>query len=246
MRYTAVFVDDTFRVTNKLTLNLGLRWQVDGPFSERHDRITWFDANERNIVQPTPISTIAGLVPALPVRGDVEFVNSATRSSRNGINTNWKEFQPRVGFAYRLTNRTVIRGGYGIFFIPGYVEYDLGPNIDFANSIGTSTLTSVDGGLTPCVNPSATGCVGGPTYNLSDPYPSGITQPPGRSPNIKNIALGQWFWMDFPNTPFGYNQQWNFNVQRELPDGILPVRAISVKMLVVQLSVSALYHSGYS
>jgi len=221
MRYTAVFVDDTFRATNKLTLNLGLRWQVDGPFSERHDRITWFDANEQNIVQPTPISTIAGLVPALPVRGDVEFVNSATRSSRNGINTNWKEFQPRVGFAYRLTNRTVIRGGYGIFFIPGYVEYDLGPNIDFANSIGTSTLTSVDGGLTPCVNPSPTGCVGGPTYNLSNPYPSGITQPPGRSPNIKNIALGQWFWMDFPNTPFGYNQQWNLNVQRELPDGFL-------------------------
>lgn len=221
VRYKAVYAEDTLRATHKLTLDLGLRWQVDGPFSERYNRITWFDANEANIVQPTPISTIAGMAPAVPVRGDVELVATPARRSRNGINTNWKEFQPRVGFAYRLTNRTVIRGGYGIFYVPNYVQMDVGPNIDFANSIGTSYVSSVDGGLTPCVTPSSNGCVGGPTFNISNPYPSGITQPPGRSPNIKNIALGQWFWMDFPNNPYAYNQQWNFDVQRELPDGTL-------------------------
>ena len=221
VRYTALHFDDTFRITAKLTLNLGLRWQVDGPFSERYDRITWFDGNELNVAQPTPVNTVAGLVPAVPVRGDVELVNSTARSSRNGVNTNWKEFQPRLGFAYRLTSRTVIRGGYGIFFIPNYVEYDSNPSIDFVNSINTNYVSSVDGGLTPCVNPSSTGCVGGPTFNLSNPYPSGIIQPPGRSPGLKELALGQWFWMNSPPNPYGYNQQWNLNVQRELPDGIL-------------------------
>lgn len=221
MRYEAVYLQDTFRTTHKLTLDLGLRWQVDRPFSERYNRITWFDANEPNVVQPAPISTIAGMVPVSPVRGDVELVDTPARPSRNGINTDWKEFQPRVGFAYRLTNRTVIRGGYGIFFVPNYVEMSVEPNIDFANSIGTSYISSVDGGLTPCVNPSPTGCVGGPTFNLSNPYPSGITQPPGRSPNLKQLALGQWFWMDFPNNPYGYNQQWNFDVQHQLPHGML-------------------------
>jgi len=74
VRYTALHFDDTFRITAKLTLNLGLRWQVDGPFSERYDRITWFDGNELNVAQPTPVNTVAGLVPAVPVRGTLNWL----------------------------------------------------------------------------------------------------------------------------------------------------------------------------
>lgn len=221
LHYEAIYAQDTFRATRKLTLDLGLRWQVDGPFTERYNRLTWFDTNEKNIVQPAPINTMAGMVPVSPVRGDIELVASPARSSRSAINTDWTEFQPRVGLAYQLTKQTVIRGGYGIFFIPNYVSYSTDPNYDFINSIGTSYVSSVDGGLTPCVNPSPNGCVGGPTFNISNPYPTGIIQPPGRSPGLKQLALGQYIEEEFPNTPYGYNQQWNLDVQRELPANTL-------------------------
>src|SRR5262249_412219 len=102
----AEFIGDTWGVTRKLTFNLGLRYEEQGPWSERYNRLTSF--------APTASSTLQA--PGLPLRGQFGLVSSPIDSSRNNFAPGNLEFAPRVGFAYQLTSQTVVRGGYGIFW----------------------------------------------------------------------------------------------------------------------------------
>ena len=93
---SGVYAADDWRVTKKLTLNLGLRWEYYSPYSEVANRWSNFDAATATII-------VAG-------RNGV--------GSTAGVQKDWKDFAPRFGFAYQLTPRTVVRGGYGIFYNP--------------------------------------------------------------------------------------------------------------------------------
>ncbi|MGH9397499.1 MAG: TonB-dependent receptor domain-containing protein [Terriglobia bacterium] len=196
--YRAVYVGDTWQATHKLTLNLGVRYEQNGPWSERFNRLSFWDLNAAS-----PLAQATGL----PLKGEMGLVASSLRPSRNPFNQDDKQFAPRFGLAYQVNDKTVLRGGYGIFWIPYIVSWSLSPNNDPVNSIGTPYVASINGGVTPF-------------GNFSNPYPNGILQPPGRASNLNQIFLNTGGAGDpVVNETPGYMQQWNFDIQRELPKG---------------------------
>ena len=99
----AGFVQDNWHVNNRLTINLGLRYDVDMPRTERHNRMSYFDPNA------------ASVVPGL--KGSFEYAGQ-DGNPRTPFDTYWDAIGPRLGLAFRLDNHTVLRGGYGIYYDP--------------------------------------------------------------------------------------------------------------------------------
>jgi hypothetical protein len=187
--FIAPWIQDDWRVTNKLTLNLGFRWDINGSVTEENDMLNYaFD--------PTIINPVSGRV-GMPVMGGIRFagVDGAPDRPWKLDKDNW---QGRVGMAYSINEKTVFRAGYGKYFLNPTGQ---GNNAGFSQS--TNLISSLDGGRTP-------------TYALSNPWPNGIQTPPGsslgpetflgRSPNFSNP--------DFvlPNV-----HQFSIGIQRELP-----------------------------
>jgi hypothetical protein len=200
-KYRALYFGDSWQTTSKLTLNLGLRYEQDGPWSERFNRLSFWDLNA-----PSPLAAATGL----PLKGEMGLVDSSLRQSRNPVNLDESQFAPRFGLAYRINDQTVIRGGYGIFWIPDLVAWSIEPNNDPVNSISTPFVATINGGITP--------------FNIvngwSNPFPNGILDPPGRSPNLNQIFFNTGGAGDVVNNEAGgYMQQWNIDVQRQLPKG---------------------------
>jgi hypothetical protein len=207
--YRGFYADDTYHLTKKLTLNLGMRYDLQGPWSERFNRQSYFDPTAQNwLADP---ATSAGLtnVPGLPgLHGDVFLVSPGKRTNITLDRTN---VSPRVGFAYSLDQKTVIRAGYGIFWIPNYVSFGLNPNNDFVNDATTSFTGTIDGTH--------------PVNTINTPFLPQIVPPVGRTLDalgtqqyatrtVQNFTVA-----DLGNHPAGYVQQWNLNLQRNLPGG---------------------------
>jgi hypothetical protein len=149
--------------------------------------------------QASPLAAATGL----PLMGNVALVNSAAYSSRNGQRFHWRLFAPRVGFAYRPNNKSVVRAGYGVFYVPDDASFNDAPWTSPINAASTAWLTSLNGGATP----SAT---------LSAPFPSGISQPVGRNPNFQNTLYGSTMYLPVPKGSYGYTQQWNLDFEHDL------------------------------
>jgi Carboxypeptidase regulatory-like domain/TonB dependent receptor len=227
--YRALYFGDTWKATNKLTLNFGLRYELPGTWSERHDRLDYFDPNATS----TSVTGCGGAV-ASPCRGDVFLVKTGINTGRTALPLNKKEWSPRLGFAYELTPKTVIRGGYGVFFIPNNLSFQGNPNNDAVNDSATNFFASNDKGLTPAATLNQNGCTltgtGGLTNTFActgmGPFGQGVSTliaPAGRNPipNVSTFFVNQ----SAPNTADytgykpGYVEQWNLDIQRELPGG---------------------------
>jgi hypothetical protein len=204
--YRAFYADDTFRVTNKLTLNLGLRYDLQGPWTERFNRQSYFDPTAQSWLS-NPAAAGVPNVQGLPgLRGDVFLVSP---SKRTNIPLDRTEVSPRVGFAYSYNPKTVVRGGYGIFWIPNYVSFGLNPNNDPVNDATTSYTGTVNGSV--------------PINTINFPFVPQIVPPIGRTrgtlgtqqyatQTVQSFAIA-----NLGDHPAGYVQQWNLNIQRELP-----------------------------
>jgi outer membrane receptor protein involved in Fe transport len=108
--YFALFVQDDFRITRKLMLNIGLRYDLENGRSERFNQSSYFD-----FAAPSPL---ASQVPSLPnLRGGLKFVGVDGDPKRQ-FDTDTNNFGPRIGLAYTVTPGTVIRSGYGILYEP--------------------------------------------------------------------------------------------------------------------------------
>jgi Carboxypeptidase regulatory-like domain/TonB dependent receptor-like, beta-barrel len=207
--YRAFYADDTYHLTNKLTLNLGLRYDLQGPWSERFDRLSYFDPTAVNwLSSPASTAGLAG-VPGLPgTRGDVFLVPTG---SGNAIPLDKTNISPRVGFAYSFNPQTVIRGGYGIFFIPNYVSFGLNPNNDLVNDATTSYNGTINGTV--------------PINTINTPFLPSIVPPVGRTLGVLGTQQYATQVVQNPTVanradhPYGYVQQWNLNIQRNLPGG---------------------------
>lgn len=195
--YHGFYFQDDWRVTSKLTLNLGLRYEVDLPRTERYNRFNWFDEEAR--------SPLADVVPGFPdLRGGVRFVG-VDGNPRTQFNKDLNNVSPRVGFAYQLDSKTVIRAGYGHFFGPSRqaAQGTVGP---FGFRVEYPWVTTTDG-ITP--------------FNrLSNPYPEGFRAVPGAADGLLTQAGAnlQAFW---PDSQSPLSRMWNVTIQRELPGGIL-------------------------
>jgi outer membrane receptor protein involved in Fe transport len=189
-KYAALFLQDDWRLSDRLTLNLGVRYDLTMGQTERFDRLTWFDPEAES-----PLAAQTGL----PLRGALEFTGT-DGNSRDQLATDWNNVAPRAGLAYQINDKTVARGGYGIFYVPMIV---------FASgSVGFNTNTpwvaSLDG-LTPL-------------NTLSNPFPQGFNLPTGERSPLSNVGQGLTGYIR--NEPVGYTQQWNVSVQRDLGLGI--------------------------
>jgi hypothetical protein len=188
-RYWGFYVQDDWKITRKLTLNLGLRYDFDIPRWEKENRYSYWNLND-----PHPLN---GSVPGYDLRGFFEFNDDSNRSPFNGDYNNW---QPRVGIAYALNDKTSIRTGYGLFFTPSRatIKGHLGSGF-----MSNSTIEwSRDGNATQFAT-------------LDNPYPNGLNLPTGSSlgPNTF-LGLGAGTIVRENANPEYHS--WNFSVQREL------------------------------
>ncbi|MGH9665121.1 MAG: TonB-dependent receptor domain-containing protein, partial [Bryobacteraceae bacterium] len=188
--YVATFIQDDWRVSSRLTLNLGLRWDSDRPMTERFDRLSWFNFNAKLPVE------VAGLPPLV---GGLEFAaqNWHPRGVKNPDNNN---FAPRVGLAFKATNRLVVRSGLGIFYNPTTGTGPGGPSVGALTfDAATNVTTSTDGGRTPY-------------STLSNPFPNGFIEPTHGSDGLLSL-LGNSVNAQFRNDRTSYSAQWNFDLQ---------------------------------
>jgi hypothetical protein len=191
--YYGAYVQDDFRITSNLTVNAGLRWEYEAGLRERDNHIVvGFD---RTAV--SPLQAIAGI----PVTGGLVFADVNGAPDHQGDPSSHK-FAPRAGFAWTMTSKSVLRGGYGRYFVPG--PYQTNPAI---GALGFNPVTqyfaTADGGLTPA-------------GNMTNPFPGGLQQPQGSSQGLLTATGGAVSFVDqFQQS--GYVHQYSFDVERELP-----------------------------
>jgi Carboxypeptidase regulatory-like domain/TonB dependent receptor len=204
-RYAA-FAQDDFRVTPKLTLNIGLRYELSLPRTERFNRMNWLDPNAVSPLQ------VAGLA---PLHGAEVF---ASPNDRSNYFTDYKAVQPRFGFAYQLPHAFVLRGGYGIYYsTPRSGASGTGPWGFQGYNIQPPWLTTLNiDHATPWNTLSNTSC------QFAAPFTCSVAPAPGNTLGAFNdigfAAVGP-IRKESQNIP--YEQAWSFGFQKELPGKIL-------------------------
>lgn len=207
--YMAFFYQDKFHITKKLTLDYGLRWDIFGGRTERHNRLENFN------------QTLAFTAQGIPLVGGEQFMSSSNRSP---FTTNLTDLAPRLGLAWQPEPHTVIRGAFGIYYGPS-AEMVANPSL---NSDGFATVTNwnatqynADGNTvfnstSDCVNNNdPAGC-----YSLSNPFPDGVIEPTGSSLGASN-GLGTTLnaVLRSQRTLTTYN--YNFGFEFELPHQVV-------------------------
>jgi hypothetical protein len=236
--YRGFYFGDTWRATSKLTFNYGVRYDLPGNFSERHDLSSYWDPAATNRTVSgcgvfTSGPTAGQGIPGSPCPGDIFFVGTGINPGRTAVPLYKKEFMPRLGVAYSWDQKTVIRAGYGIFFIPNWVLFNLNPSNDPLNLSSTLWVATTNGGRTPNSSLSATNCTLSPgvaspqspsgSLNCLDngPFGPNLNLPLARSGNISQFdAGGNPLEAPYRSYSPGYVQQFNVDIQRELPGGI--------------------------
>ncbi len=208
--YYSGFVQDDWKVRRNLTLNLGLRWDYETGTAETHGLISSFDPDAASHLKGKVTAPADPIVRALrpnftDLRGLISFPE--------GPQTEYpkKRFAPRIGLAYRLGEKTVLRGGYGVFFVPYSVEQTSA----IGNVFSVSAPQAFDNGQVR--QPGGTAA---PTLFLSNPYPNGITAPPGSALGPDTL-IGQSPFLVEPFRKNAYIQQWNFVISRQLAKNLV-------------------------
>jgi len=191
--YYGTFIQDDWKVTSRLTFNLGLRWEMDYPRWEANNRQSGFDPYTINPISKTPgVVTFAG-------------INGVSKYSHNFDANNWG---PRFGFAWSARKGLVLRGGYGIFYNGSYqVSVNNPMSLGFSQN---GSFSSPDGGYTPAFLFRA----GMPAVPRDKLVPEFGAVAVGKSVT----AAPDYIAPDHVN---GYSQQWNLTLQKELAGNIL-------------------------
>lgn len=187
--YYALYIQDAWKINQKLTLNLGLRWEAEPPYYDKHDAIVNIDYlwdNSRNpvFVRAGTGDLLAGS-PQFPVGPPFQLVRDG-RFGRRAFKSDWNDFAPRVGLAYQLNSKTVIRSGTGLYYVRDISNaiFDIVRNIPFTirqNEVANSTTPNLT-----WAKPFSQ--VGAPTFILANQF----------------------------GEPSSYVAQWSFGVQREI------------------------------
>ncbi len=194
-RYMGYYIQDDWKITRKLTLNLGLRYEFDVPRWETLNRQSYWDLDAKS-----PIS-----VPGYDLRGVMKFVDNNNRSPFKG---DYNNFSPRIGFAYALNSKTTMRGAWGLLYqlsrATVYGHTGAGFNV---NSTPTYSLDSNETLFA----------------RLNNPYPQGMLLPPGNSKG-DSTYLGLGVGTPVPTlnrNPEYYS--WNYSIQRQVGSGVVEI-----------------------
>ena len=211
--YVGPYIQDNIKVTSRLTVDVGLRWDILKPFTT-------------TAVKGQPANTVVFFSPGIPNTGAISTVKDshgnfaplsgaaallgtcASCAGFNSANIHWRNFSPRLGVAYKLNNKMVVLAGYSVNHLDGGA-YEYGNN-KIANQYGQFLNGFFD------VFSSSTNVPNGGSWDsnaLASPPPAPF------SPSLRN-TLGFNFFSRDPG-PYPYVQQWNFGVQRELPQNFL-------------------------
>jgi hypothetical protein len=203
-KYGAAFVQDDWKVRPNLTLNLGVRYELETGTGEANQLVTNFDFDQAS---PLNGGTAAVTDPfvnqlnptATNLRGLLSYPEGGqTRANRN-------RFAPRIGFAYSFDSRTTLRGGYGVFFLPQSLENPTAQGTNFNQNLIQSSQTLQ---------------VGSTTAFLSDPFPTGVQVSTGNALGALT-RIGSDIFAVEPERSNSYNQQWNLVVQRQLAKNLV-------------------------
>jgi TonB dependent receptor len=217
--YMAFYAQDDWKVTPKLTVNAGLRWDAEIPRVEKHNQMSYWNADAASPLQ--------GMVPASAdcpncgnLMGQMQLVGiGGAQYGRHQTPTNWNDWGPRLGAAWNPTPKLVVRSGFGLVFQPSALQ-----------AAGTSGAPGIEGftsqtNLATSFNNQQTA----PTFDLSNPYPAGYNLPQGKIPSCVaspacvhaidvGSSIGQSYF-DSHRSP--YSIQWNANVQYALPGNFI-------------------------
>ena len=189
--YFAGFVQDDWRATPKLTLNLGIRYDIEQPITDRSNRFNaGFCSTCLNPIQ------VPGLAPLL---GGLQFTSA---SNRKPYNADYNNLQPRFGLAYQVNPGTVLRAGFGMTY---FQTVDPGSTNGFSTT--TSYISSNDGNLTPA-------------NVLSNPYPNGFNLPAGSAQGLATLA-GTSLTVSTVDHRIPKVYQYSVNVQSQIPGGFV-------------------------
>ncbi len=202
--FYGLFVQDDWRATRKLTINLGVRWEYEGPIVERYDRTSRdFDFTTVNPIQSVAraqyaLNPIPEIAPEqFRTTGGLTFAGvGVPRQVREPF---YQAFMPRIGFAYQPNNRMVLRGGYGIFF--GLI----GSLFDDVSQPGYNQRTNIiptnDNGVTYAAS-------------IANPFPGGLQRPIGNSQGLETfLGRAPGFFAADGRRP--YTQRWSYSMQFE-------------------------------
>jgi hypothetical protein len=236
----SAYVGDTWKVNHKLSVNYGVRYDVNPPAKEKENRFSFLDPT-----QPNPDA--GGLLGAEVFAGTKW--GPASFGKRYPENVFYKGFAPRIGIAYSLTPKTVIRTGYGIFFdqafYPGWAG---GIQADGFNA--TPYIPSSLGGLSSA-------------FLLQNGFPDTFTPPPNLTYGADNgVSVGAGDYRPFDANRLPYAQQWNLTVEHQfsenfyisaayvgnkgtrLPSAVAPLNAINPSYLSLGSKLSDEFTAG--
>jgi outer membrane receptor protein involved in Fe transport len=210
-KYLGLYIQDDLKLTTRLTLNLGLRYEIEWPVTERYNRlVSGFAYDTSNPIEVQAKANYAkSPIPELPVsafsaRGGLLWANQHG-TGRSPYSTNSGQWLPRIGLAWQLSPKTVLRTGYGIYF----------------GSLGVDTFVPVQTGFSQ-TTPIQASLDNGQTYvaTVANPFPKGLIAPTGGSGGL-TTSLGQAISFFNPNLNPPYSQRWSFGIQRQLPGAFL-------------------------
>jgi hypothetical protein len=192
-KYWDLFAGDTWKATSKLTLDLGVRWDVSPPAVDKFDNLAFFNPNGTNASAGNRLGTLAF---SGSKWGPASFGRTVPED------TTYASFAPRLGVAYSISPKTVVRAGYGIFYsqllYSGWNGGILGGQDGFN---ATASFSSSNGGMTPA-------------FLLANGLPQNFTKPPFVSSSFDN-GTNIGLYRDFTSGHLPYTQQWNLTVEHE-------------------------------
>ncbi len=186
--YWGFYFQDDWKLSRKLTVNLGLRYDFDVPRWETLDRYSYWDLNQQSAVKATGYDT----------RGVIKFVDKDRRSPFDSDRNNW---QPRIGFAYAANSKTSIRSGYGLFYTLSRATVFGRPGTGF--TINSPAIWTLDSNATL-------------NARLNNPFPNGLLLPPGRAQGDNTLLGFNASTIVASNNRNPEYHSWNLSIQREL------------------------------